>query len=239
VVLMVELGDLREGVLPDDLVGLARHARDLPGLVLRGIGTNLACRSGVVPDADNMARLSALAADVEDELGVHLSTVSGGNSANLRWALGGGDLGRVDDLRLGEAILLGVDPLDRQPIAGLHQDAFSLVAEVIESKRKPTVAWGQRAQTAFAEHPAERAPGTVAQSILAVGRQDVDPLDLEPPPGATIAASSSDHLVVETEELLAPGTELAFRPGYAALLRAATSPFVHVVGAGRSARPPA
>ena len=65
VVLMVELGDLREGIMPDDLVAVARTTKALPNLVLHGIGTNLACRSGVVPDEANMAELSALAALVE------------------------------------------------------------------------------------------------------------------------------------------------------------------------------
>src|SRR5205085_5461205 len=44
VVLMVELGDLREGVVASDLVPLALEVSALPGLTLAGIGTNLACQ---------------------------------------------------------------------------------------------------------------------------------------------------------------------------------------------------
>ena len=84
---MVELGDLREGVLPADLVPLALDIRSLAGLRLTGIGTNLACHSGVVPDQAKMHALSALAAEVEEAIGTELSLVSGGNSANLGWAL--------------------------------------------------------------------------------------------------------------------------------------------------------
>ena len=123
VVLMVELGDLREGVLPADLVPLAKRVADLPGLPLAGIGTNLACQNGVVPDQANMDELSGLATDVEAATGVALSVVSGGNSANLGWALATTDPGRVDELRLGEAILLGLDPLTRLPVPGLRTDA--------------------------------------------------------------------------------------------------------------------
>ncbi len=86
VVLMVELGDLREGVLPADLVALSRYVLDLPGLHLAGVGTNLACQHGVVPDQAKMDELSGLATDVEATTGVTLSVVSGGNSANLGWA---------------------------------------------------------------------------------------------------------------------------------------------------------
>ncbi|MCK5940923.1 MAG: alanine racemase, partial [Planctomycetes bacterium] len=53
VVLMVELGDLREGILPADLERSVAATLRLPGITLGGIGTNLACRYGVVPGPDN------------------------------------------------------------------------------------------------------------------------------------------------------------------------------------------
>ncbi len=118
-------------------------------LVLAGIGTNLACQSGVVPDQHKMDELSGLADDVESACGLRLESVSGGNSGSLGWALSTTDVGRVDELRLGEAILLGLDPLTRLPIDGLRQDGFQLIAEVIEMKTKPTRPWGAIAQTAF------------------------------------------------------------------------------------------
>lgn len=239
ILLMVELGDLREGILPQDLDVVARHVVNLPHVHLVGIGANLACRSGVIPDDANMGELSRLATATERSLGTVLRVVSGGNSANLVWALGAPDVGRIDRLRLGEALLLGCEPLERTPIEGLRTDAFSLVAEVIESKVKPVQPWGTLAQTAFGERPWVGAGGNAIQTIVALGRQDVDPADLAPPPGAVVAGSSSDHLVLVTDQVLQPGSELAFRPGYAALLRAMTSPFVATVlrhgetGAGR------
>jgi predicted amino acid racemase len=129
VVLMVELGDLREGILPRDLERAVRDTLRLPNIALRGIGTNLACRSGVSPDARNMAELSALAESIEARFGIELGTVSGGNSANLEWALSDADPGRINDLRLGESLLLGRETLHRKPIDGLYTDAITLVAE--------------------------------------------------------------------------------------------------------------
>lgn len=230
VVLMVELGDLREGVLAADLVPLARYVDGLTGLTLTGIGTNLACQSGVVPDQDKMDALSVLAVDVEESLGTALSLVSGGNSANLGWALNTTDSGRVDDLRLGESILLGLDPLTRLPVAGLRTDAIVLVAELIEVRTKPSTPWGHVAQSAFgAVVPRPGAGTAVRQGILALGRQDVDPADLVPPPGVTVLGASSDHLVVDlAEHDAAVGDELTFGVGYSGLLRAMTSPFVSV-----------
>jgi predicted amino acid racemase len=230
VVLMVELGDLREGILPVDLEAVARDVVARPGIVLRGIGTNLACQSGVVPDERNMAELSALATSLEAALGTTLEIVSGGNSANLDWAFGAADVGRVNHLRLGEAILLGCEPLHRRPIEGLRTDAFTLVAEVIESKAKPSRAWGEVGETAFGVAPVAVDRGTTTRVLLAVGRQDVDPGGLVPPPGLAVLGASSDHLVLDGgDRHPTPGSEVSFGLGYGALLAAMTSPFVEQV----------
>lgn len=227
VVLMVELGDLREGIMPCDLETVVRAVLRLPNIALKGIGANLACRSGVSPDATNMAELSALADQIEATFGLVLDIVSGGNSANLQWALGSTDMGRINNLRLGEAILLGCEPLHRQPIKGLHTDAISLIAEVIESKVKPSRPWGEIAQAAFEGTPVATDRGPISQAILAVGCQDIDPDGLKPPGGVKIIGASSDHLVVDSgRNQLSVGTEIAFQLNYSALLRAMTSPFV-------------
>ncbi len=239
VVLMVELGDLREGIAPGDLHEAVRAVLGYSSLRLAGLGANLACQSGVVPDDRNMGVLSGLADDIEALHGISLDVVSGGNSANLNWALNTHDVGRIDELRLGEAILIGVDPLYRTPIPGLHPDVFTLTAEVIEVATKPAQPWGDRAQAAFGEAPARTGSGTVHQAILALGRQDVDPDGLRPPEGITILGMSSDHLVVDLgDHPVAIGGEIDFGVAYGALVRAMTSPYVtKVEHLGRSALP--
>lgn len=227
VILMVELGDLREGILPQDLFDIVRETQQLPNILFKGIGTNLACRSGVSPDSCNMGRLSRLADSIEESLDLQVDIISGGNSANLNWALSGANIGRVNNLRLGESILLGCETLNRQPIAGLHTDAITLIAEVIESKIKPSLPTGEIAQTAFGEVLQVKDRGQVRQSILAVGRQDADPCDLKPPESYQIMGASSDHLILEScDNNISVGTEVAFKLNYGALLRAMTSPFV-------------
>lgn len=227
VVLMVELGDLREGIMPDDLIHVVRETCCLPNIVFEGIGTNLACRSGVSPDENNMATLTELANFIETTTGQSLNIVSGGSSANLTWAFSSADNGRINNLRLGEAILLGREPLHRQPIVGLHTDAITLIAEVIESKFKPSKPSGNIAQTAFG---AKRVPidrGRVLQTILAIGIQDIDPEGLQGSNGIKICGASSDHLILESAGPDLPiGAEVTFQLNYSALLRAMTSPFV-------------
>ncbi len=226
VMLMVELGDLREGLMPARIDGIVRLVLDLPDLRLRGLGANLACRNGIEPSAANMGELSAIVDEVEARFGIEIETVSGGNSANLDWAFGPDDPGRINDLRLGESILLGTEPLRRRPIEGLHLDAFTLTAEVIESQCKPSKPWGTAGQNAFAETPTVTDRGEVWQTIFAAGRQDIDPSDLRAPDGLEILSASSDHLVTATDRRMEPGESVRFVPGYSALLRAMTSPFV-------------
>ncbi len=233
VVLMVELGDLREGIMPADLHDAVRRVVDLPDIVLRGIGTNLACQSGVIPDAANMAELSALADSTERAFGLDLDIVSGGNSANLDWALDPtSEIGRINHLRLGESILLGLEPIRRFPIDGLATGAVTLVAEVIESKTKPSRPRGEQGQTAFGDTVEERgARGPSHRVIVALGRQDVDVEGLVAPDGVDILGASSDHLVLDAHANRPDvGAELRFTLNYSALLRAMTSPFVARAG---------
>jgi ornithine racemase len=226
VMLMVELDDLREGVMPAQLSETVQHVLRHPSLRLQGIGANLACRNGIEPSPANMAELSQIVETVEADFGIEIEVVSGGTSANLDWAFGPTSKGRINNLRLGESILLGREPLHRRPVAGLYTDTMALIAEVIESKRKPTKPWGRPGQNSFGETPHVVDRGEIWQTILAVGRQDVDPEDLTAPAGVDILAASSDHLVVESGEQMSPGDEISFEPGYSALLRSMTSPFV-------------
>lgn len=228
IVLMVELGDLREGIMPVDLDAMVRAVLQLPNITLQGIGTNLACHSGVSPDANNMAELSALANAIETSFGISLELVSGGNSANLDWALGNNDVGRINHLRLGEAILLGCEPLHRTIITGLHTDAITLVAEVIEAKTKPSQSRGTIAQTAFGTKPVVATLKESLRAILAVGCQDVDPAGLTAASGTRVLGASGDHLVVNVDSgSVDVGDEMRFGLNYSALTRAMTSSFVH------------
>lgn len=228
VIVMVELGDLREGIATGDVVSLACHVEGLAHLTLVGLGTNLACQSGIAPDQSKMDELSTLVAEVERAIGRRLAVVSGGNSANVDWALTTPDVGRVNELRLGESILLGTEPLHRTAIDGLHTNACVLIGEVIELQTKPSQAWGTVGQAAFGTPRARDDHGRRRrQALVALGHQDTDPLGLRAPAGCIALGASSDHLVLDVGDLaMHVGDELAFAVNYSALVRAATSPFV-------------
>lgn len=228
VILMIELGDLREGIMPVDLNSIVGETLKLPNIALKGIGANMACRSGASPDDINMQVLSDLATAIEARFGISIDVVSGGNSANLEWAFNSACTGQINNLRLGESILLGRETLHRHAIEGLHTDAIFLVAEVIESKIKPTMTSGCVAQSAFGEMPEPIDRGDIRQTIFALGIQDIDPRGLKPTGDTEILGCSSDHLITTSTSLdgMQIGEQMTFQLDYSALIRAMTSPFV-------------
>ncbi len=227
IVLMVEMGDLREGIMPGDLRRVALRTMSMPGIVLKGIGTSFACLSGTAPDRQTMEAFSDLATGLEGTCGPVLETVSGGNSANLVWAFSGACPGRVNDLRLGEAILLGVDPVSGQAIDGLFTDAFVLVAEIIETGLKPEHGRTSKAKPVRISNVDRDASPHVPQSILALGYQDTDIDGLALPSGLSLIGATSDHLVLGTGNArLTVGSEIALRPNYSALMRTMNAPSV-------------
>jgi len=235
VILMIELGDLREGILPSDVGAVIKETISLRGVKLTGIGTNLACFRGVRPTEANMRELSSIAGNVQREYGINFEIVSGGNSANYQWFVSTPDIGLINHLRIGEAILLGCDTLTRERIPGLYTDAFTLVAEVIELKTKPSKPYGEFAQDAFGHFPTFEDKGDVKRAILALGRQDVDVLAIKPRIKADVLGASSDHLILDVKGPdLEVGDEVRFDVGYSALLRAMTSPYVEKVCLPRS-----
>lgn len=232
VIIMVELGDLREGLPAGDLPAFLGVVAGLGHVRVEGIGVNLACYGGVKPTSDNLGRLVQLARAAEEQLGRPL-LVSGGNSATLPMALAGSLPLGIGNLRVGESILLGVDTLEREPLLDLHRDAFILSAPVVECQVKPSVPIGEICQDAFGNRPAFEQRGDRRRAILAVGRQDTVPEVLHPlDAGIEVLGASSDHLMVDVDGLDRPaaiGEPISFVPGYAALLQSFTSPYVEKV----------
>jgi predicted amino acid racemase/arginase family enzyme len=241
VIMMIDLGDLREGFWPDDVIPAAREIVELPNLKLKGVGTNLTCYGGVIPTSENMQKLVDWAHRIEDACGVGIDIISGGNSSSLP-LVGSGKMPReVNHLRIGEGILLGRETIDRTPWPGTVQDAFRLEAEIIELKEKPSVPIGETGQDAFGNKPSFEDRGEILRAILNVGREDVDVDGLLPVTDSySILGASSDHLLLDVSAgspELQVGSTLEFTLTYSALLAAMTSSYVdkRTVAAGRSA----
>ena len=227
VVLMVEMGDLREGIMPSDLEKTVEETICLENISLVGIGTNLACYGGIKPNDEKMQRLSSIANDIQNRYGIKLEIVSGGNSANYEWFMTTDDIGLINNLRIGEAILLGCETLHRREIPNLYTDAFTLIGEVIELKIKPSVPYGEVCQDTFGNVPKFEDKGYIKRAILGIGRQDVDTTGIKPRMDVEVLGSSSDHLILNIKDSdLKVGDEIGFDVNYSALVRAMTSPYV-------------
>ncbi len=227
IILMVELGDLREGLLPSDLENTVKEIIVLKGIEFVGVGTNLACFGGIEPDEEKMEYLSTIVKNIEEKFGLTLEFVSGGNSANYSWFISTKDIGKINNLRLGESIFLGCETLYRKHIPNLFTDAFTLITEVIESKIKPSVPYGNVHQDAFGNTPKFQDRGQIRRAILGVGIQDVLVSGLTPMLDIDILGASSDHIIVDAKQIeLNVGNGVSFNLNYGALLSSMTSPYV-------------
>jgi predicted amino acid racemase len=228
---MVEMGDRREGIMPELLNEVVEAADKLPGVRIRGLGANFACLAGAVPTVDSLRCLEELAKGLEGRYAGGL-VLSAGNSSALslvfegRWPR----LSYPAHLRVGESILLGWDIMTKEPLPGLRQDAFRFYAEVIEVAKKPSLPAGPVGCNAFDEQAEPVDRGCHWRAVVAAGRQDIGAGSLIPlDPGVEILGMTSDHTVLavdEAESSLAVGTCLEFRLDYGGLLGAMTSPYV-------------
>jgi ornithine racemase len=234
VLLMVDVGDLREGMMRDEVPAFLERAERFEHIRIMGVGTSLTCHGAIVPDEHNLSQLVGVSGAAARRLGRKL-TVSGGSSTSLDPMIRGVEQGRIDNLRIGEAIMLGVDPATREPIRGLdlYTDAVTVSAPVIECKVKPSKPIGTSAQDAFGGTPDFEDRGLRRRAICAMGRQDAPPEGLRPlDPRVRVLGASSDHLVLDVDDLPTPpaiGSSIEFRPGYSATLALFTSEYVRKV----------
>ncbi|MHB1653480.1 MAG: alanine/ornithine racemase family PLP-dependent enzyme [Desulfitobacteriaceae bacterium] len=229
-ILMVDLGDLREGIWPENLLGLIEQTVGLKGLKLEGLGVNLACYGGVVPTEENLGSLVELAQEIKEKLSVQLPVISGGNSASLPLLLNHKIPSLINQLRIGEGIVLGRETVKRELLPGASGEAFILRAEILEAYDKPSVPIGEIGQDAFGEVPEFEDEGWRRRGILALGRQDVQPDGLAiRDKRLKIIGASSDHLIVDLTEApeFSVGSVIEFDLSYGGLLGAMTSPYVH------------
>ncbi len=233
IILMIDMGDLREGIYNTDTELIRKTAAAVvssPNLELYGVGVNLTCYGGILPDKTNLSGLVAAAQALRSEFGRDIPIVSGGNSSTMGMLLAGDVPCGVNNLRLGEAFVLGNDTATGKPVTGLNTDCFTLEAEIAELQTKPSKPVGSSGPNAFGEYLEFPDRGEMRRAILAIGRQDVivdglTCLDED----AEIIGSSSDHMIVNVTECKTAyrvGDIMRFTPSYGALLHLFTSKYV-------------
>lgn len=230
IILMLDLGDLREGYYnKENLFSAVEEIIPLKGVKLVGLGTNLTCYGGVIPTRENLKRLYKLSKELEEKYNIDLEIISGGNSSTI-YLLEDDSLEGINNLRLGEALILGNETAYGGRIEGTRNDGFTLKAEVIEVKEKPSVPSGEIGKDAFGKTPTFVDRGIRKRILCGVGKQDTDFDGLHPKDkDLIILGGSSDHIILDgsdSKKDYKVGDIIEFRMTYVSILRSMTSEYV-------------
>ncbi|MBR6473649.1 MAG: alanine racemase [Firmicutes bacterium] len=226
VILMAEVGDLREGFWDrDELIDAARFTETARGLHLLGLGMNIGCYGSVAATKDKMQELVDAAELVEAAIGRRLEVLSGADTTAFPRVLDHTMPERINNMRLGEILVIGRDLQDLYdcPTPFLDRTAWHLQAEVLEVHRKPTHPIGELCTDAFGHKQVYTDRGIRKRALLGIGRLDYAfPEELIPTePGIEVIGASSDHTIIDIEDCsreLKAGDIVEFEIRYTALL---------------------
>ena len=231
IIVMIEMGELREGIIRENILRFYEEVFDLPHIEVIGIGTNLGCMHGIEPNYDKLIQLSLYKQLLESKFDQRIPLVSGSSSIALpligtpKWPAG------INHLRIGEGAFFGTSPLDGDRFQDLSTDAFEFSANIIETGTKATTPDGVVSEAAIgqvAEPPDEA--DTMRRCIVDFGLLDVDVDDLTPvDPDVHFAGTTSDMTVYDVTDaryLYRVGDELTFTPNYMAVARLMHSKYI-------------
>ena len=206
VILMVDLGDLREGFWDKDkLIEAAVEVEDMSNISLLGIGTNLGCYGAIVTTKEKMLELVEISKRVEKAINRKVKYISGGGTMAIPLLLNGTMPKEINHLRIGEAILLARDLMDVWPdeLGKMNQDVFTLELEVVEIKDKPTYPVGEIMKDGFGLVKEFTDEGIKKRAILAGGKVDYGYPEMLIPVKDKIKiwGASSDHTMIDISKL--------------------------------------
>jgi predicted amino acid racemase len=201
ILIMIELGDLREGVMGEDLMAFYGEIFKLSNIEIVGIGANLNCLSGVMPSADKLIQLSLYKQLIEATFNKKIPWVSGGTSVVIPLMLTKQLPKGINHFRIGETLFFGVNLFTNELVEGMHGDVFKFYAQIIELNEKPLVPTGvldENPSGDVFEINEEDYGKTSTRAILDVGLLDIEPNFLEPDDKSLeITGASSDMVVID------------------------------------------
>ncbi len=205
VILMVDVGDLREGIFDTEtVIEIALNIeKNMSCLHLLGLGINLGCYGAIEATVEKMNELISVAELVETAISRKLEVLSGGNTTSMPLVFNGSMPNRINHLRIGEGLCLTYDYGKFFGIDSsfLHQDVLVLKAEVIEIKDKPSYPIGTIGHNGFGHYPSYIDRGIRRRALLAVGKVDFGEVEMIFPKNEKIeiVGASSDHLIIDIE----------------------------------------
>lgn len=233
VIIMVEMGDLREGVMGEQLIDFYEQAFQLPHVEIIGLGTNLNCLNGVMPTQDKLIQLSLYREIIQLKFKRNIPWISGGSSVTVPLLIQQRLPKGINHFRIGESLFFGADLFNDSLIEGMRDDVFSLEAEIIELSEKPKIPEGPMGLTPQGEQRAFDVADygqSSYRAIIDIGVLDIDPKYLQlPHSGMEIIGSSSDMIVIDLGDNplgLSVGDTLQFSLKYMGALSLMNSVYV-------------
>lgn len=233
VIIMIEMGDLREGVMRDDLLDFYEKVFRLPGLEVVGLGTNLNCLHGVMPDGDKLIQLALYKQIIELRFKKEIPLVSGGTTVTIPLLLNKQLPTGVNHFRVGEALFFGKDLFTDGVIEGMSDQVMELYTQIIEISEKPVVPTGDlgvNPQGKTAEINEEDYGKKAFRAIIDIGTLDIQPNYLIPVDDSIkITDASSDMLVLdvgENPENYKVGDKIRFKLKYMGALGLMSSDYI-------------
>jgi predicted amino acid racemase len=233
VIIMIELGELREGVVGETLVDFYSSVFNLKNIEVVGIGTNLTCLYGVLPNRDKLIQLCLYEQLIEARFNKQIPYVSGGSSVTIPLLLNNELPKCINHFRVGESLFLGTDVYNDEPMKNMKTDTIRLFSEIIELSEKPIVPsgdLGSNVEGTNFDFKEEDIGQVGCRAILDLGLLDVD-MDHIVPVDEKIkfAGASSDMLVVNlgsNKQGYAVGDVIEFKLDYMGTLRAINSKYI-------------
>lgn len=204
IIIMIELGELREGVMRNDLVEFYSNVFHLPNIEVIGIGTNLSCLYGVLPNHDKLIQLSLYKQLLEAKFNRKINYVSGGTSVTIPLLFQNLLPDGINHFRVGESLFLGTDAYNNIPLNDMETNVFKLYSEIIELIEKPKIPMGEMG-TNMQGHTTtfdDNLSGTTSyRAIIDIGLLDVDESRITTSDkNITIVGGSSDMFVIDLHE---------------------------------------
>lgn len=232
VIIMIEMGELREGVVRENILNFYEQVFQLKNISVIGIGTNLGCMYGVEPTFDKLIQVSLYKQLIEKTFGVKLEVVSSGSSITLPLVSMNKIPKGVTHFRIGEAAFLGVSPYDNKKFRNLSTNAFTFEAEIVELKKKEVVPDGNIGEGAIgvtADYN-QLQYNESYRAIVDFGELDVDHTNLLPKDKAiNFIGTTSDMTVYDVGQKnikYKVGHQLHFSPCYMAVARITNSKYM-------------
>jgi len=234
IIIMIELGDLREGILGEHLLEFYKKVFELPNIQVVGIGANLNCLSGVMPSKDKLIQLSLYEQLIEAKFGKKIDYVTGGSSVMIPLLQKKQIPKGVNHFRIGETLFFGIDLFSNKTIPKMKNDVFLLNTEIIEITEKPVLPYGDLEENPSGElleiNP-EDYGNTHKRAILDIGLLDIATTDFLIPVDKkiTFIGASSDMLVVDIDnsrKKYKVGDVVSFKMKYMGALRIMNSRYI-------------